>query len=226
MRALSPALQSYLATRQGVVTRSLVWVRATNRSTGAEETLGLWNGEDDRVITIGGQARTYLRTEALTVGQIVSQAGLAVRMHRLQLSSLSAPVAQLLRGYDARNAPIEIHRAFFATTSMAMLEEPERRFKGTIDEAPIPTPEAGGEASADIVCASATRVLTRTLAQKKSRATQVLRSGDEFRRYADLSGKIPVGWGEIVGGIDNSAAGAKTRPSGGGGLGGFRSGDD
>jgi hypothetical protein len=124
------------------------------------------------------------------------QTGLVVRMQRLTLSPLSPEVAQMLRGYDPRLAPVEIHRALFYPESRELVAEPRRVFKGWIDQAPITTPEIGGAAMAEVSLASAARALTIPLAAKKSDETQRRRGDDRFRRYADVSGQVEVWWGE------------------------------
>jgi len=124
------------------------------------------------------------------------QTGLVVRMQRLTLSPLSPEVAQMLRGYDPRLAPVEIHRALFYPESRELVAEPRRVFKGWIDQAPITTPAIGGAAMAEVSLASAARALTIPLAAKKSDETQRRRGGDRFRRYADVSGQVEVWWGE------------------------------
>jgi hypothetical protein len=54
----------------------------------------------------------------------------------------------------------------------------------------------GGSPSCVISLVSETRALTRSLAGAKSQAAQSLRGGDQFRRFADVSGTVPVYWGE------------------------------
>lgn len=181
----------------GIVARVLVWVRARDRSTGVEATLGLWNGDDTASITVGGVARTYYGAGALLgVDPIVYSAGVQVRMQRVSLSPLSPEVAQAIRGYEPRLAPVEIHRALFDPATMALVAEPHRMFKGWIDDVSITTPEIGGDAMCEVTLASAARALTRTLPLKKSDESQKLRSGDRFRRYADISAAVDVYWGE------------------------------
>ncbi|MDZ4094524.1 MAG: hypothetical protein U1D35_06390 [Paracoccaceae bacterium] len=198
MRAYSPAALAYFSSRAGYVVRVLAWFRARNRTTGAEETIGIWNGDDDRNFVIGGVTRTYFRDATMPrPGAIIIQAGLDVRVQRLPLSPLSPPVQQLLRGLDARGARVELHRALFTPQGHEMIEEPHRVFKGRVDEAPIPMPEAGGEVVSELGLVSAAFELTRTVSQKKSDSTQSLRSGDRFRRYADVSGEVNVPWGAL-----------------------------
>ncbi|PKP67336.1 MAG: hypothetical protein CVT86_01935, partial [Alphaproteobacteria bacterium HGW-Alphaproteobacteria-8] len=100
------------------------------------------------------------------------------------------------RGYDARLAPVEIHRAFFAPASGELIEAPHRVFKGWIDAISLPTPEVGGQGAVEVTLASSARALTRPLALKKSDESQRRRSDDRLRRYTDISGSVDVYWGE------------------------------
>ncbi|MFN4172709.1 MAG: hypothetical protein ACK4GW_13245 [Pseudorhodobacter sp.] len=199
MRAFSTATASYLAQARagGFVARLLFWVAARNRTTGEVETIGIWNGRRDRAFTIGGATRTYKGAGGLlSVDPIVYIKGLGVQMQRARLSPIDEEVELLIRGYDARLAPVEIHRALFDPQSRALVDEPHRVFRGRIDKAPVTVPELGGEMSVEITMASSARDLTRTLALRKSDEAQQLRSGDRFLRYADISGQVQTWWGE------------------------------
>lgn len=209
MRSFDTATATALAASE-IVARALVWIRAKDRSTGTEETIGLWTGEDVASFTINGQARTYYGAGALlAIEPIVSQSGLVVQMSRMTLSPLAPEVAQAIRGYEPRLAPVEIHRALFDPLTMGLVAEPHRVFSGWIDEVVLTTPEASGEATVEVTMASAARGLTRTLPLKKSDETQKRRSGDRFRRYADVSAAVDVFWGEARA----RAATAPTAPS-------------
>lgn len=125
------ATAAYFATQTRIRARVLVWMQALDRETGQVETMGLWNGADHRVFTIRGEERTYYGAGGLiAVDPITSRTGLNVRMQRLVFSPLAPEVEQLIRGYDARFAPVEIHRALFDPDSHALVDEPHRRFKG------------------------------------------------------------------------------------------------
>ena len=199
MRSYSGTELSYLQSRNGFSARTLFWVQARNRGTGLVETMGLWSGEENRAFTIGGVVRDYYGAGALLgLDGIVMQTGIGVRLQRISLAAVSAEVAQLLRGYDASLAPCEIHRALYDPLTGSLIAEPLRIWKGFVDQAPIPTAEIGGESVVDMSLASAARALTRTLTLTKSDAVQRLRGGDRMRQYQDVSGKVPVAWGEVL----------------------------
>ncbi len=199
MRQFDPATAAYFAAARatGFRARILIWVRARNRDTGEVEALGLWNGRRARLFSIGGEVRLYSGAGgAVSVDPIIYAKGLDVRMQRARLTPIDDAVAQLIRGYDARHAPIEIHRALYHPESGALVAEPHRVFSGTIDQAPIRTGELGGETMVDCSMASGARALTRTLPLKRSDESQRLRDGDRIFKYADLSGRITDYWGD------------------------------
>ena len=196
MRDFGSATLTALQTRTGLVARTLIWVSARNRSTNAVETMGLWTGGDHENITIGGVSRLYYGAGSVVdLPQVTMQTGLAIRMYRLGLSPLTPEVMQLIRGYDTRFAPVEIHRALFTIDTRVLVEEPHRVLTGFIDEVDLGTPAAGGTSSCVLGIATSARVLTQSLPLKKSDETQKLRSGDRFRRWTDVSGSVDVWWG-------------------------------
>lgn len=213
MREYDAATLAALQTRDGVRIRILIWVTARNRTTGLPEAMGLWTGAQDRSFTIGAESRLYVGAgTVMEVPPIKIAAGLQVRMQRFTLSPLSAQVADLIRSYDARLAPIEIHRALFATGDGALIAPPHLVWRGFIDEAPVKQPEPGGTATCEISAASSARLLTRTLHLKQSDATQRLRSDDRIRRYADVSGSVDVFWGEKRKGTEDKSSNSALRP--------------
>jgi hypothetical protein len=198
MRILDPTSAAYLAAHTGVASRHMVHVIARNRTTGAQEALGLWQGDDHLTITMGGVNRTYFGAGALiAVEPIRAGIGLEVRMLQVGLSPLTPEVAQLLRGYDARLAPAEVHRALLSLETGQLIAEPIRVFRGWVDEVKIRTGEVSGTGEATVTLASAARGLTRALTLTRSDAEMRRRnSGDAFRRYTDIAGEVGVWWGE------------------------------
>lgn len=186
----------------GLVARTLFWVRARDRATNAEEALGLWTGDDHQEFTIGGVERTYYGAGGVVaIDPIVMTSGLTVRSQRAEFSPLAPEVMEMVRTYEPRFAPVEIHRALFDPDTMNLVDEPHRVFRGWIDGIRVDTPAVGGSGRIELSLVSTARALTRTLAAKKSDETQRRRSNDRFRRYADVSGSVDVWWGETRGRI-------------------------
>lgn len=198
MRSYDGATSTYLASRSGIVARYLIWVTAKDRSTGINTSMGLWTGDDHQTFTINGASRTYyaagsvIGMEALKTG-----IGLDVRMHQLALSPLTEEVAQLIRGYDTRLAPVEIHRVIFNLDTGVLVGTPFQVFKGWINKIALNTGSVGGSGQANITIASASRALTRPLNLFRSDAAQRdINVSDTFRAYTDISGEVGVWWGE------------------------------
>jgi hypothetical protein len=198
MRILDTASSEYLTARTGVASRHMVHVIARNRETGEQEALGLWQGDDHLTIAINGANRTYYGAGGLIgVEPIRAGIGLEARMLQLSLSPLTPEVAQLLRGYDARLAPAEVHRGLLSLETGQLIAEPIRVFRGWVDEVKLRTGEVGGTSEATVTLASAARSLTRALTLTRSDTEMRRRqSGDAFRQYTDIAGEVGVWWGE------------------------------
>jgi hypothetical protein len=83
----------------------------------------------------------------------------------------------------------------FYPDSGQLVAEPRRIWKGFVDKAPLPTAAIDGEAPAELVLVSAARALTQGLTLTHSDATQRLRGGDAFLKYATISGVVKSSWG-------------------------------
>ena len=184
-------------TRGPIAAERLLWVQANNRNTGADDAMGLWTGQDDRTFNVGGVNREYHGAGSLlSVDAISSRAGLNVQMQTVALNVLTPEVEQLLRGYDTRQAPAEIHLALFDPDTDA-LQSITRVFRGWMDELTISAGAKGQNAVASAMLASSSRELTRTVQAYKSDESWRARSGDDdrFFRHAERSGSVAVYWG-------------------------------
>ncbi|MBM1986610.1 hypothetical protein JQW89_05565 [Sulfitobacter pseudonitzschiae] len=177
--------------------RHLVWIEARSRSTGLIEAAGFWNGIDVRSFDIGGVTRAYSGAGTLLgISPIIGEVGLQVRMQQVTLSRLPSEVVQLIHGYDARLAPIEVHRVFFDPQKGVPIGDPVRVMKGWVDEMPVPSAAEGGTENVTVTVASASRALTKTLTVKKSdEAQRRINATDRGREYAAISGAVGVFWG-------------------------------
>ncbi len=193
---LDSAAINHLTARVGVVPHWYLWVTARNRSTGLDETIGIWTGRRDVSLTVEGASRTYTRAGALMqVGPITFEPGPVVRRQTVTLSPLSTQVTDMIRTYDARLAKADLHLGMHDPESGDLVSIP-RVFRGVIDKAPVVTPAKGGMSTVQVTMVSNARDMTRKLALKRSDESQRLRSDDRFRRYASVSGSVGVWWGE------------------------------
>ncbi|KHQ51258.1 hypothetical protein [Mameliella alba] len=179
----------------------LIWIEAKHRETGTPQAMGLHTGLEDRAFVIDGDQRTYTGAGAvLEVADLVSQVGLGVQMQTAGLALVTDEVQQLIRGYDARQAPVEMHLARFDPETNALIEI-TRVFKGWLDEATLREGVKNGEASLSARLASSARALTRRVPLRRSdEAHRATHAGDRFFRYADVSGAVGVWWGMKRGG--------------------------
>lgn len=197
MRTYSPATAAYMAARGPIHAHALIWIEARNRATGAPETIGFWTGDDHAVFVIDGQARSYYGAgTTLGIDPIRRVTGLQVRTQRATLSGISPETQLALRGYDARHAQVEIHRAIFDPLTLQLADQPHRMFRGYIDKLKIVTPPKGETGKAEVELASAARALTTPLSRKRSDASLRQRSpNDAFRQYASQADVVETSWG-------------------------------
>lgn len=202
MRDFDSATAAYFAAGEAFETQIPIWVTVKDRATGAPYSLGLWTGDDTASFAIGGDTRVYQGAGAVIgLPAITYEAGLNVRNFTLILNGLAPEVAEALRFYDPRLAPVEVRRACFYPDTGALVDVPYKVLTGFVDDVKITTPAQGGRGSATISVASSARKLTRNLPIFKSDEQQRLRGGDRFRRWSDISGSVDVYWGESRGAI-------------------------
>jgi len=196
MRDLGPEAEAWIAARRDIVARQLVWITARNRATGAPESIGFWNGDQDQTFTVEGEDRLYLADGSLiAVEDVNSAVGLGVEATEVRLAGISEAIDETLRVYDARLAPVEVHRILLDAQSRLALGAPHPVLIGQLDEAPVATPTAGNVSTLRASVMRVTRALTRVLTLRKSAAAQRARGGDAFRRYSAASQTIKVRWG-------------------------------
>lgn len=198
MRTYDPAELSHLASRTGIRARILVWIRPRSRATGLVEPIGFWNGDDDQAFMIGDETRTYHGAGALLgFDDLKLDIGLVVRRTTVWLATAATEVVEAAMSYDLRLAPVQVHRVLTDPQTFAPIAAPHRIWKGWADGAPRVTPakgDSGGKIT--LTLASAAMALTRSDHAKYSDESMKLRGGDRLFRYADVSGKVPIYWGE------------------------------
>lgn len=193
MIAWNSTAQNYLNTRAPILPQWLIWVSAKTLA-GAPIEVGFWTGDDHQDFVINSVTRTYYGAQgAIELPSMTYEIGTGVASADLVLS-LSPEGEQMVRGYNIRFAPMEIHCALFRPDTSALLDV-QRFFKGSIDGSPIPTPAMGGKTSLPLKLVSSMRTGTMTRAGKKSDQSQRRRSNDPFRQYGDLGVVASDPWG-------------------------------
>lgn len=215
VQVIDPALQAHLGNRADIAPRVLIWFHAVNALTGLSAPWGVWNGDDDRVFTVDAESRLYYGAGALaSVGDLVSEPGYAVRVHRCALSHFHPDVAAALATTRLRRVRCDWHQVHLAPGGHDLIAAPRLRFRGLVEVLREPTPAQGQTAVAELQLASAARQLTIPLPLVKSDALQrSLYPGDTFRQWNVTSGRVNVAWGEIN--DTGSAGGGGRTPSGG-----------
>lgn len=133
MTVIPPEVLTALQERRGIFAHALYWFAARNLTSGEVETLGVWSGDQSQVFVIGGESRTYHGAVAIEAGTIRSGLGFNVPGVDLVFADLAPEVQALLRGYDVRGAPCEIHVVLFRLDTGAQIAAPIPRFLGRVD---------------------------------------------------------------------------------------------
>lgn len=201
-RQVNAAAQAVRARRIGTIERKLLWVAAKNRSTGAIEAIGLWDGADDEIITVPdmftglAQSRMFYGAGSLLdVGEVSYAAGLNIRAMTVTLSPLSVAVKDAFRAYDARGALAQVWRRTLDPVTRRPVGV-EGWFKGFINRAPFERAAVGGESSLSVEIVSTARTLTITSGLMKSDQAQRARSpGDAFRQHKAAISTVVTPWG-------------------------------
>lgn len=207
MRSFTTAEANGYAART-LIPRTLIFVQPKDRLTGDLVNFGFWDGTGDVTLTVtDGLSQTdedrdfTSRGAVLAVGDITLSDNLNVGSVQVSLSQLNSDVEDALRGYDMRNAPIQIYRALFGIANPRALVAPARcRFVGFVNTAPISTGAIGSQAATTMTCVGCTRELTRSNTDLRSDESQQRRqSGDRFFRWVAATGQVQVFWGQSRG---------------------------
>lgn len=211
MRALVASETAALAARN-VMARSLIWITAKDRITLVAQSIGFWddlgtaNMQVTDALTGLAVSRNFVGAGALLgVDDIPMTADMAIKEITVVLSQIDANVAQTVRGYDARLAPIQIYRGLFNPTTHVLVAPARCRFVGIVDAIDIADPADKQEGSITLKCVSQLRELTRSNPSMASDEDQKRRSAtDRFLRFSNGVGDWDVAWGQISTGANKN----------------------
>lgn len=223
MRSISTANQAALAAR-ALVARDFLWFMARDRTTGAAVPVGFWSDIENvsaQVLdpdTLLPVVRSYYGAGGLiTIDDIPSVSTIQVQDVHIRMSQLDEQVANAIRGYDTKQARVEIHRGLFDPISRDLVAPAVVRFVGFVNVIEVHTGAENEDGYVDITCTSHTQELTRSNPATRSHADQQIRApGDAFFIDAAVVGDWEFQWGEEPG-----TKKVDTRPKGIFGLGGF-----
>lgn len=187
--------QAHLAARLPITIHWLVWTTVKDLASGDPVSFGIWSGDDHQEITIDGDDRLFYGAQGgLDIPPIRYRAGTGIQTMELGLS-VSPEAETIVRGYNTRFAPIDLHCALYDPADGSLLDI-RRMFHGFIDGTPLVTPERNGQAKLTVRMVSQARKGTMTINAKKSDASQRERDpDDDFRQYGSLGTVASDPWG-------------------------------
>ena len=190
------------AREKGLVARSLVYVTARHRATGVPVSIGFWTGGEDLDIDVidgssgGIVTRTYLGDVNLQVPEIPRVSDMTIQTVDITFSQIAPSVQQLVRGFDARLAAVEVHKLLLDPVTRQAAGPAEVEFLGIADGQKIEMPEAGGEGAITLnLISAAIAMLARTNPLKSSYEGQRRRQDDQWGRYSGVVPYWNIPWG-------------------------------
>ncbi|HEY8948445.1 MAG TPA: hypothetical protein VIM56_06135 [Rhizomicrobium sp.] len=207
MFEVDPAIVTALGKRE-LYARFLVSVVAKDFDSGEEVAGRFWNDVSvSEIAYIDGDTRETTTGDftglgdALKVDDILLTSTIEVRTLNITLDGVNDQVRDLIRGYDLRNAPVQVHLAVFDPNTHDLVAAAIPVFMGFVDGNPIEAPAVpleGGAAEGSVTwsCVSHSRELTRASAEKASDASQRLRNPDDaFFQDVDVIADWEIQWG-------------------------------
>lgn len=205
-RALTAA--AIAAIEKGSVSaRDFMTVFARDRSTGLTVEDSLWSDVGSiqaQVLnpdTGAIQSRNFYGSGNLvSISDIPLVSNMSVQNVRVELSHLAANAEELLRGYNVRQAAVQIFRGLFDVDTGLMVSPAYPRFAGFVDGATITTASENEEGQTSFTCASHTQEVTRGNAETRSDESQKVRSAtDSFYKDSATTTEWKVWWGQKKG---------------------------
>lgn len=205
VRILDVDTQAAIRDRHAIIPRNFILVGpVTPIAGGTPKTFGFTDYGEDVVTNIvdGVTGATVSRTFSGDHRPIVNMDSMPLRVGveidsvRVTLAHLHPDVQDMVRAYNCRNAPVQIHRGWLSPDSMLLVAAPRCRRLGQINGTPIETPASGGEGSISLTIVSQSRDLTRTNPAKASQEFYARRSGDLWGKYTGTAGQWSIWWGE------------------------------
>ncbi|TKT78430.1 hypothetical protein [Aquamicrobium sp. LC103] len=202
MRYLSPQNAAALAGRR-LVARDFLWIVARDRSTGNPFPYGFWSdvGDVSAQVLLPETGVPTLRNfegsgSLISVSDIVAVNNVTVRTVTVEMSQIDPAVENIVRGYDLKQAKVEIYRGLFSVSSRQLVAPAPCRFDGFVDEVEIRTPAENEAGSITLTCTSHTQEMTRANADTRSDDSQRKRlATDNFFQDVSVVGDWEMPWG-------------------------------
>lgn len=211
MRDYSTATRAALSERR-LIARDFLWLKMRTLDTGAPFEYGFWSGvgnvaADVVDVTTGlTVARNFEGAGSLiSIGDIALVSNLSVQSVEIRLSQVDDNVNAIIRGYELRQAGVEIFRLLFSPETRRPVAAEKPRFFGFVDVVRIVTPKEGEEGGISLSCVSHTQELSRNNPDTRSHESQLLRSAtDDFFRDTAAVGDWELFWGQRSGKVVSS----------------------
>lgn len=201
MRSLAAAVTTALASRQ-IQLRKFFTITARDRGTGNPVSAYFWNDlgsiTADTIDGVTGNtvSRTFTGSGSLiTVSELPLTADLTVRQFTVALNHTNATIDNYVRGYDLKNAYVEVHFGLFDPATHTLVAALFPVAVGYVDSAPIQTPTPNQTGIVPLHCVSHTRELTRPSYSVRSHEDQKKRNAsDDFFKYGSIIGSVELFW--------------------------------
>jgi len=211
VRTLSSQNATALAARR-LIPRDFIWVEARDLETGDIVADGQWSDIGPITCDVinpntgGSVSRTFFGSGTLTrVSDIILSSTISAQPATITMSQVHDRVEALLRGYDVKQAPVQIHRGLLDIDTRQLVAPAFCRFLGYVDQVKFNTPEEGADGSVTLTCNSHTQEMMRSNPDLRSHESQQLRLiGDAF--YQDVQ-VVPMWehfWGKQSGKVSTS----------------------
>lgn len=199
--------------RGAISARDFMTVYARSRETGDIVADSLWSDMGNVTANVvnpdTGQIESrdfYGSGNLVSISDIPLVSNLSVQNVNVELSHLATNAETLMRGYNVRQAVVQIFRGLFNTETGQLVTAAFPRFSGFIDGATIKTATENEEGQTAFTCASHTQEITRANAETRSDASQRIRDGsDTFFLDAATTTEWKIFWGQDKGVVVNTS---------------------
>lgn len=201
MRIYTPSFVSslMLARDEGIAPVYFLHVVGKNFTTGAQETLGIWSGDEDIAQTVEmpngtNQSRNYYGNCGMMLEELQYTGDLSDTPVTIQISQIADAAQMLVRGIDIRLAYCELHGTSRRGGSFVSI--PQLLWVGVIDEAPVTTPAVDGEGGIRISIRSELMTQLSAINPAKSSDSHQRRrqANDRFCEYASVVHTRHITW--------------------------------
>lgn len=213
MRTISAEALAALSARK-LILADFFWIEVRNRSTGARVADGQWSGVGTRSFQVvnprtgGVENRTFAGAgELISISDIPLVHNITVQTVTVKASQISTRMEELIRLYDAQQAPVEIFRGLFNIDTLELVAPAMPRFVGFVDGVEIRTPSENEDGEMTLTCKSHTQEMTRSNTDTRSHESQQLRlPGDAFYKDVSVVADWEHSWGKESGRVSTAGS--------------------